>query len=494
MLQKATARPQALAPLTLLRWTALLLVGLKLALLVTSSTFMDEAYYWLWGQHPALSYYDHPPLNAWLQGLAGDLFGWNRFALRVMVAAALAADIGMLWLFAKKLGGTEWQNLFWPTLVLFLATPVYFAVTAVALPDHLLLPLLLAALYFLHSFLDGWADRPRAAYRELYFGAAALGLAALAKYNAAFLGLGLALFIVASPRYRPLLKKPQLYIAAAITLLLQAPVLLWNLQHSLASFGFILGGRHTGMHLSLTDFAGFFVNMVLYVGPFLLLPMLSVLFSPRPGASPADGLIRMTFALSSLAILGLAAFSDTLFHWNLVAYTVALPLLVYHLRTPILFWAQTIYGAVLLGAVLINYTILPILNVSGIKDEASAWLYGWDTTAAAVREATQAHEPGFIAASDYTTASLLAFALGAKDVVSLSPRRDQFDYWFAPAAHAGEDAILFGDSWRPLPEEVKLRFETVVLLDSLDIKRVGKIIDTHRIYLGKGYIPPAETN
>ena len=28
----------------------------------------DEAYYWLWGQHPDWSYFDHPPLQAWLQG------------------------------------------------------------------------------------------------------------------------------------------------------------------------------------------------------------------------------------------------------------------------------------------------------------------------------------------------------------------------------------------------------------------------------------------
>ncbi len=29
----------------------------------------DEAYYWVWSQHPQLSYFDHPPFVAWLFGL-----------------------------------------------------------------------------------------------------------------------------------------------------------------------------------------------------------------------------------------------------------------------------------------------------------------------------------------------------------------------------------------------------------------------------------------
>ena len=34
----------------------------------TPLTF-DEAYYWMWGQHLSWSYFDHPPLDGWLQAL-----------------------------------------------------------------------------------------------------------------------------------------------------------------------------------------------------------------------------------------------------------------------------------------------------------------------------------------------------------------------------------------------------------------------------------------
>lgn len=47
---------------TALKITAALLIGLKLYSLVAVNLVSDEAYYWMWGQHPALSYFDHPPL------------------------------------------------------------------------------------------------------------------------------------------------------------------------------------------------------------------------------------------------------------------------------------------------------------------------------------------------------------------------------------------------------------------------------------------------
>jgi 4-amino-4-deoxy-L-arabinose transferase-like glycosyltransferase len=62
-----------------------LLAFILLRLVFWFATFPnpDEAYYWLWGQHPALSYYDHPPLEAWLQGLFTAVLGRSTFVLRL---------------------------------------------------------------------------------------------------------------------------------------------------------------------------------------------------------------------------------------------------------------------------------------------------------------------------------------------------------------------------------------------------------------------------
>lgn len=43
----------------------------------------DEAYYWLWGQNIDWSYYDHPPLHAWIQGFFTTVFGRSTWVLRL---------------------------------------------------------------------------------------------------------------------------------------------------------------------------------------------------------------------------------------------------------------------------------------------------------------------------------------------------------------------------------------------------------------------------
>src|SRR5262249_34032638 len=100
---------------------ALLLIAFKFVQLGFAGVFQDEAYYWMWGQHPALSYFDHPPLNAWLLGLSSTVFGWSVFALRLPVALSFLADIYALYLLSRRLGGESWQPHFWVTLLLFLA-------------------------------------------------------------------------------------------------------------------------------------------------------------------------------------------------------------------------------------------------------------------------------------------------------------------------------------------------------------------------------------
>lgn len=480
MIETTATRPAPLAPLGVLKMLVVLLLAGKLAVLVFAGVFQDEAYYWLWGQHPALSYYDHPPLNAWLQGFSGAVFGWNRFAMRLPVALALVADLALVWLISKRIAW-DWPEHFWRTAILFLGTPIFLAVTSVALPDHLLVTCSLAALYFFLSFFQRWPELPR--WRDLYLGAFFLGLAVLAKYNGAFIGFGLALYILLAPRARPLLLKPQLYLAAAIAIAMQAPVLIWNFQQNMASFGFILGSRHGGLATTFEGTGQWLVGLLIFVGPFLLIPMLAFAFSRRAG----EGLSRIIFWLSTVVIFGLSVVTATLFHWNLVAYLAALPFLAFHMRWRWLTWAHTLYGLAFLAFMLVNYSFTPLTDVRGWNDEATGWAYGWQDTAAAVEAARIEHNAGFVATADYTTASLLGYAMADKDVVSLSSRRDQFDYWFDPAAHAGEDAILFGDTWRPLTPDVTSRFAEVVPLGEIPVVRGGKEIDRHQIYLGKGF-------
>ncbi len=462
-----------------------LLVALKVAHLALAGVFMDEAYYWMWGQHPALSYYDHPPLNAWLLGLSGAVFGWTGFALRLPVALTLLADILALWLLSRRIAGAHWQGHFWLTLLLFLATPLFWMITNFGLPDHVLLSALLFALYFFHGFFAARARGEAGATRDLVAGALALGLAGLAKYNAAFLGIGVGLFIVLWDR--ALLRQGRLYAAALIALALQFPVIVWNLTEGFASWEFILSGRHRGLSASLDGVIGFGFAVVVFISPFLFWPIGKFALSRQVAAGM--GFARTTFFVSSAAIVALAFVTTTLFHWNLAAYVAMLPFLVLYMRPRWLIVAQGLWGAGLAAALFVNYAIVPITDVDGWRDEATAWSYGWSEVADAARAAQAAHGAGFVAATDYTTASLLGFAMRDREVTSLSGRRDQYDFWFDAAAHAGEDAILYADRWRGLPARIRGQFASVTEIAAFPVEPMGRRVNVQRLYLARGFRP-----
>ena len=57
----------------------------------------DEVYYWSWSLRPALSYFDHPPFQAWITALSTSIFGKTNFAVRL--PATLFLIFSGLWLF-----------------------------------------------------------------------------------------------------------------------------------------------------------------------------------------------------------------------------------------------------------------------------------------------------------------------------------------------------------------------------------------------------------
>src|SRR5687768_15088334 len=92
----------------LLLFAIVYLVGLKLLYAFWAAPIADEAYYWMWGQHLAIGYFDHPPLLGWIQGLSHLVLGRSPLALRWTSLAALA---GTAWIFydvARRIAGAQY--------------------------------------------------------------------------------------------------------------------------------------------------------------------------------------------------------------------------------------------------------------------------------------------------------------------------------------------------------------------------------------------------
>jgi len=476
---------RSLLPLSVLKAVVVYWAALKIAALYVGYPHADEAYYWLWGQHPALSYLDHPPLHAWAQTLVARVFGWNLFAVRFLSLLTAAATFWILYVWARRLSSDNWRPRFWLTAALFYSSPLMLLYTTVGIQDRLLVVCALCAIHFFALFLADFRDGKRR-YPLLYLGAFLLGLATLTKYSGVLLGIGVAVAIIARNDLRPLLRSPHLYLAAALSILMQAPVLYWNATHGGASAQLHLSYGFQGVAIGSAHVGQIALESVVFLSPFALIPMVRFVFARGGGgfAGTLHDVGRSVFVVSTLSVLAFAFFRDALFYWNIVAYAMFFAVGAWCYRTAIGQGLQIVWGLALSTALFVHLSLLPILPLPNVES-----LYGWDQIAAQVKQARSEHDVTFAAATGWRFASQLAYAIGDKDVASLSQQRDGFSDWFDEAGVAGRDAIILVEPGGSRASYVGSRFESLTKLSDVEVDLFGRSETPFELYVGRGFIP-----
>ena len=219
---------------SLIVWGIALLLLLRFIWAATINLSPQEAYYWNYAMHPALSYLDHPPMVAWVIKAGTLLLGKSEIGVRigglglVVVSTWLIYALGRLW-FSRRAG-------LWAAL-LFQVIPVYFIYGVLITPDVPLICFWLLTIYLVSIAV--LKDRPSA----WYCAGTALGFAMLSKYTALFLVPSALLFLIADRGHRKWLLRKEPYLAFFLSLVIFSPVILWNYQHQWASFAFQLGRR-----------------------------------------------------------------------------------------------------------------------------------------------------------------------------------------------------------------------------------------------------------
>jgi len=194
----------------------------------------QETYYWNYARHPALSYFDHPPMIAWVIGAGQFLLGKNALGVRLvglvltLLSTWLLYMLGRFW-FNRRTG-------LWAAL-LFQLIPFYFVYGLLITPD---VPLIF--FWLLTLYLVSLAVREEKKWMW-YLAGAALGLCLLSKYTAIFLVPSALLWLILDRCHRQWLMKKEPYLALLIAALFFTPVILWNVEHDWASFGFQVSDR-----------------------------------------------------------------------------------------------------------------------------------------------------------------------------------------------------------------------------------------------------------
>jgi len=474
----------------------LLFLALRLYFDLNADLVGDEAYYWMWGQHLEWSYFDHPPLHAWLLHMVALGFGWSRFSARLLTWASLALVLWVFHVWSRKLAPENAANWFWRAAALYLASPFYFGMTTIAYNDHLLVAFGLLAIHGFTMFAERHASGAPSATRWLYFAAVALGLATLCKYNGAVIGLGFLAALLIRKDLRDTLRTPHPYLAALLAVAMQAPVIYWNLTEGLASFRFHMYGRWGGetWHPALLPPLAFVVLNILMLSPFLLWPLLKMLRG-RPASlfeSQARTVSVATMTISSLAFFAMTIVIGGYFYWNILAFVGIIPLLTRWIGTRIQFWLHTIYGLVCAGLLVFNFSVTPVAPLFNYGDRGSSINIDWPTVRAHMQAQLQQHPGDVVAGTRYSTTSQLGFVLGRPDAVpiAIEPLLE-YGYWFDPPSLAGKSALILTDEddGSPVIQDLRQHFANLTMVDDFHIVRFGRDIYRWRIFRGEDYRP-----
>ena len=283
---------------------------------------IDESYMVAAGRTLHWGYFDHPPLAWWLSAGAAKLTGSEAaIVVRLPFIALFAASTWLMYRLTAELFSPAAGC--WAAVALNLAPVLGVTTGSWVLPDGPLVASLLAATLCFVRALEtrGW---------HLWLGAGiAAGCALLSKYSAALVLAGAVIALLTQRGHRQWLARPQPYVAAAVVLLLFAPVLVWNTEHEWASFAFQADRATASRFNPLGPFESF-GGTALYLLPWIWLPLIiEFVRGLRAGPRDAKRWLLCCLAAPPVLLFPLVALWSRAgqFHWAVPGYVFLFPLL-----------------------------------------------------------------------------------------------------------------------------------------------------------------------
>ncbi|MDX1683840.1 MAG: glycosyltransferase family 39 protein [Saprospiraceae bacterium] len=450
------------------------------------------AYYFVYSEHIDWSYYDHPPMVAYLLALFSGIFGKAAWVVKLM---SWSMALGSQLLFYKLARLFMERKAALLALAIYTSTIMLSVLSLVVTPDVPLIFFWTLSLLVLYRavFLDKkWA---------WIVGGVCMGLAFDSKYTAVFLPACLGVFLLLSSRHRYRLLTIWPWLAGIVMIITMLPVIYWNIVHDFASFGFQGANRveiiaEEGW--KPTHILGSIANQSVVLIPVLFITFITKLpmeLYRRFRSIMADD--KTLFVLSFFipvfgAFMGLSFIYWVKLNWIMPAYVMGCIYAVRLLTGPWLKW-QFILSVVLHLALGIQVWFYPV----PIKSD-DTW-YGWERLAEEVEDISEDHNAFIFAGDHYKTTAQLAFYIDEKIYAHnvIGRHAVQYDIIDTSFTHLiGEDAI-FVDSDPTMrsvpgqtryPEELDEHFTEVTELDLIKIRKGERVVRVFRVFLCEGYM------
>ena len=464
----------------------LMVFVLHLTIAPMVSLGVDEAHYALYALHPALSYFDHPPLVGWLQMLVAPL-GYTEFTLRLL-PAILYSLISLQLLRLTNLlypKGSRWQE----TVVLFLvmSAPILQLLGWGMVPDWPLILISLLLVEQVNRLLSDYKNR-----QCWWIIGLLLGLAGLSKYTAAFLPLGLVLVLSCQHRLRWLIS-PYPWCAVVLALMMILPVLIWNYDHQWASFQYQLGharGEGWSWHslFSMQVLQMLCYTLLTYVGG-----VAASFYAMKQKESSAW--ILLCFAWPFLLVTNWSSGQGELLpNWPALGWVLLMPMVAHWICEC---WAKNwvkvlvvISSVISVPLVIFLYLLLAFkpLDLFPFMRPVIKDLIGWQQASEhAVNLLSECgHKNAVLLVDNWSKASRLAWYTRPFPVQLLDEKLTQFDFWYG-RANQYSNGILLRDELTDKPELIFIKQGVQCeLIDQTEAWLEEVIINRFQFYLCQG--------
>jgi Dolichyl-phosphate-mannose-protein mannosyltransferase len=476
-------------------WLAAILLLIRLIFVFVMGLMPQDAYYDFYGEHLALSYYDHPPMIAYLLRLATTVFGKKVFALKLAdTLITLLTVLSFYHLALRFLSVRKAQY----AVLLLLSTLMITILSLISTPD---VPMVLCWTLSLLALHRALFDQ-----KHVYWiwSGILTGLCFDSKYTAVLLIAGLVLFLILSHRYRKLLISRWFFLYLFFFALTILPVVVWNAQNGFASFKFQSAGRVEsagGFQISFSDFAGVLGHQaailmpILFFSLFYLLWKTAAKYGIRVFSIPDDKLFLLSFFIPTFSgFLLISFFYWVKINWMMPAYITGI------------IWASTYwnkkwirYQLVLSLVVHIALCLEILFYIIPINSD-DTWV-GWADFSRQVKTIRTGYPGAFIfSADDYKTAAVLNFYLPemvySKNIVG--QKALQFDFVGSDLSRLrGKDALFIDSNPRfdslgnenHIPPSYYSYFDSIIPLSPILIRKNEKVIRKFSLFLCRHYHP-----
>lgn len=470
----------------------ILLMGIRFIFIAFMGIMPQDAYYDFYARHLALSYYDHPPLIAYLLRLFTSLFGEKIYVLKLADTTVTFLFLIAFYQLAKNFLS---KNKVQIATALVVSTTMVSILSLISTPD---VPLMLCWTISLNFLFQAIFK-----HKNIYWiwAGIATGLSFDSKYTAVFLIIGLVGFLLFNRRHRKLLISGWFIIYLICFIVTILPVIIWNASNGFASFKFQSEGRiEEGFHIDFSGFAGVVGHQSAILLPFLFFSFIYFIvrmckkYRISIDQIPDDQLFLLSFFIP----LFIGFFCVSFFYW--VKLNWMMPAYISGIIWVARFWNKKWVQYQLIFSIVLHILlgIEVIFYVFPIRSD-DTW-YGWQSLSYKVENIRNQYAGAFIFSSaNYKTAAILNFFL-KDDVYSkniVGERALQFDFIGTDLQKLnGRDGILIDSNPQfknlknengDIPSTYFSYFDQIIPLTPILIESNGRVVRKFSVFLCKNY-------